>query len=115
MRKLIDEFNAIGHVPFKEKDKMFKEYHDTLDKLYKTLNIKASNRRMDNFRNNLKKVAQRGENAIDNERGRLVRRFEQLKQDINTYENNIGFLSISSKKVISLIDDMESSRTKTKR
>ena len=56
---------------------MFKEYHDTLDKLYKTLNIKASNRRMDNFRNNLKKVAQRGENAIDNERGRLVRRFEQ--------------------------------------
>ena len=106
MRKLIDEFNAIGHVPFKEKDKMFKEYHDTLDKLYKTLNIKASNRRMDNFRNNLKKVAQRGENAIDNERGRLVRRFEQLKQDINTYENNIGFLSISSKKGNSLIDDM---------
>ena len=46
MRKLIDEFNAIGHVPFKEKDKMFKEYHDTLDKLYKTLNIKASNRRI---------------------------------------------------------------------
>ena len=79
MRKLTDEFNSIGHVPFKEKDKMFKEYHETLDKLYKTLNIKASRRRMDNFRNNLKKVAQRGENAIDNERGRLMRRFEQLK------------------------------------
>ena len=63
---------------------MFKEYHETLDKLYKTLNIKASRRRMDNFRNNLKKVAQRGENAIDNERGRLMRRFEQLKQEINT-------------------------------
>ena len=106
MRKLTDEFNTIGHVPFKEKDKMFKEYHETLDKLYKTLNIKASNRRMDNFRNNLKKVVQRGENAIDNERGRLVRRFEQLKQDINTYENNLGFLSISSKKGNNLIDDM---------
>ena len=106
MRKLTDEFNTIGHVPFKEKDKMFKEYHETLDKLYKTLNIKASNRRMDNFRNNLKKVVQRGENAIDNERGRLVRRFEQLKQDINTYENNLGFLSISSKKGNTLIDDM---------
>ena len=106
MRKLTDEFNSIGHVPFKEKDKMFKEYHETLDKLYKTLNIKASNRRMDNFRNNLKKVVQRGENAIDNERGRLVRRFEQLKQDINTYENNLGFLSISSKKGNNLIDDM---------
>ena len=106
MRKLTDEFNSIGHVPFKEKDKMFKEYHGTLDKLYKTLNIKASRRRMDNFRNNLKKVAQRGENAIDNERGRLMRRFEQLKQEINTYENNLGFLNISSKKGNSLIDDM---------
>ena len=106
MRKLTDEFNSIGHVPFKEKDKMFKEYHETLDKLYRTLNIKASRRRMDNFRNNLKKVAQRGENAIDNERGRLMRRFEQLKQEINTYENNLGFLNISSKKGNSLIDDM---------
>ncbi|ATV32631.1 DUF349 domain-containing protein [Prevotella intermedia] len=106
MRKLTDEFNSIGHVPFKEKDKMFKEYHETLEKLYKTLNIKASRRRMDNFRNNLKKVAQRGENAIDNERGRLMRRFEQLKQEINTYENNLGFLNISSKKGNSLIDDM---------
>ena len=106
MRKLTDEFNSIGHVPFKEKDKMFKEYHETLDKLYKTLNIKASRRRMDNFRNNLKKVAQRGESAIDNERGRLMRRFEQLKQEINTYENNLGFLNISSKKGNSLIDDM---------
>lgn len=106
MRKLTDEFNSIGHVPFKEKDKMFKEYHETLDKLYKTLNIKASRRRMDNFRNNLKKVAQRGENAIDNERGRLMCRFEQLKQEINTYENNLGFLNISSKKGNSLIDDM---------
>ena len=106
MRKLTDEFNSIGHVPFKEKDKMFKEYHETLDKLYKTLNIKASRRRMDNFRNNLKKVAQRGENAIDNERGRLMRRFEQLKQEINTYENNLGFLNVSSKKGNSLIDDM---------
>ena len=106
MRKLTDEFNSIGHVPFKEKDKMFKEYHETLDKLYKTLNIKASRRRMDNFRNNLKKVAQRGENAIDNERGRLMRRFDQLKQEINTYENNLGFLNISSKKGNSLIDDM---------
>ncbi len=104
--KLTDEFNKIGHVPFKEKDKMFKEYHDILDKLHKTLNVKASRHRMDNFRNNLKKVAQRGENAIDNERGRLMRRFEQLKQEINTYENNIGFLNISSKKGNSLIDDM---------
>lgn len=106
IKKLTDEFNSIGHVPFKEKDKMFKEYREILDKLYNTLHIKASHRRMDNFRNNLKKVAQRGENAIDNERGRLMRHFEQLKQEINTYENNLGFLNISSKKGNSLIDEM---------
>ena len=74
--------------------------------MYKDLHISASRKRVDNFRNNLKKVANRGVDALDNERGRLMRRFEQLKQDINTYENNLGFLSISSKKGNSLIEEM---------
>lgn len=107
VRQLSDEFNEIGHVPFKEKDKVYKAYHDILDKLYKELNITASRRRINNFKNNLKKVADRGANALDNERGRLLRRYEQLKQEINTYENNLGFLNISSKKGNSLIDDMK--------
>lgn len=106
VHQLTEEFNAIGHVPFKEKDKVYKAYHEILDKLYKDLHINAARRRMDNFRNNLKKVADRGANALDNERGRLMRRYEQLKQEINTYENNLGFLNISSKKGNSLIDDM---------
>ena len=106
VHQLTEEFNAVGHVPFKEKDKVYKAYHEILDKLYKDLHINAARRRMDNFRNNLKKVADRGANALDNERGRLMRRYEQLKQEINTYENNLGFLNISSKKGNSLIDDM---------
>lgn len=106
VHQLTEEFNAVGHVPFKEKDKVYKAYHEVLDKLYKDLHINAARRRMDNFRNNLKKVADRGANALDNERGRLMRRYEQLKQEINTYENNLGFLNISSKKGNSLIDDM---------
>lgn len=106
VQALVDEYNKIGHVPYKEKDKIFKEYHDILDKLYKELNISIARRRLDNFRNNLKNVAKRGEDAMDNERGRLMRRYEQIKQEVQTYENNLGFLNASSKKGNSLIDEM---------
>nr|MBP7374499.1 DUF349 domain-containing protein [Prevotella sp.] len=98
VQKLVEEYNKIGHVPFKEKDKLYKEYHDVLDKLYKDLHISIAKKRMDNFRNNLKNVVKGGEDAIDNERGRLMRRYESLKQEIITYENNLGFLNASSKK-----------------
>ena len=106
VQALIDEYGAIGHVPFKEKDKLFKEYHETLDKLYKDLNITTARRKLDNFKNNLKNIAERGSNALDSERSRLLRRYDQLKQDINTYENNLGFLNVSSKKGNSLIEEM---------
>lgn len=106
VQKLVDEYNAVGHVPYKEKDNLYKEYHDVLDKIYKELNISTARRRLDNFKTNLKNVAKRGDDAIDNERGRLMRRFEQLKQEIQTYENNIGFLNASSKKGNSLVDEM---------
>lgn len=106
VQELVDSYNEIGHVPYKEKDKLYKEYHDTLDKLYKELNVSIARRRLDNFKNNLKNVAKRGEDAIDNERGRLMRRYEQIKQEVQTYENNLGFLNASSKKGNSLIDEM---------
>ncbi|WP_040554426.1 DUF349 domain-containing protein [Prevotella multiformis] len=106
VQQLTEQYGKIGHVPYKEKDKLYKEYHEVLDRLYKDLHVTAARRRMDNFRNNLKKVADRGADALDNERGRLMRRFEQLKQEVNTYENNLGFLNISSKKGNSLIDEM---------
>lgn len=106
VQKLVEEYQTIGHVPFKEKDKIYKEYHDVLDKLYKDLNISVARRKLDNFKSNLKNVAERGVDALDNERGRLMRRYEGLKQEINTYENNLGFLNASSKKGNSLIDEM---------
>lgn len=106
VRELVDQYNAIGHVPFKEKDNVYKEYHDILDRLYKELNVTTARRRLDKFRNNLKNVAEKGADALDNERARLMRRYEQLKQEIQTYENNMGFLNASSKKGNSLIDEM---------
>ena len=106
VQTLVEEYNAIGHVPFKEKDKIYEEYHAVLDKLYKDLKISVAKRRLNNFKQNLKQVAERGENALDNERARLFRQYEAIKQEVQTYENNLGFLNASSKKGNSLIDEM---------
>ena len=106
VQKLVEEYQAIGHVPFKEKDKLYEEYHAVLDKLYKDLNISVAKRRLNSFKQNLKQVAERGENALDNERTRLFRQYETIKQEVQTYENNLGFLNASSKKGNSLIDEM---------
>ena len=106
VQKLVEEYNSVGHVPYKEKDNVYKEYHAILDKLYKDLNISTAKRRLNNFKQNLKNVAERGENALDNERARLFHQYEALKQEIQTYENNLGFLNASSKKGNSLIDEM---------
>ena len=106
VQKLVEEYNAIGHVPFKEKDKIYEEYHAVLDKLYKELNVSVAKKRLNKFKDNLKQVAERGEGALDNERQRLMRQYDNLKQDIQTYENNLGFLTASSKKGNSLIEEM---------
>jgi len=106
VQKLVEEYNAIGHVPFKEKDKVYEEYHAVLDKLYKELNISVAKKRLNKFKDNLKQVAERGEGALDNERQRLMRQYDNLKQEIHTYENNLGFLTASSKKGNSLIEEM---------
>ena len=106
VQQLVADYNQVGHVPFREKDKLYEEYHAVLDKLYKELNISVARRRLNNFKQNLKQVAERGEQALDNERTRLMRQYDQLKQEVQTYENNLGFLNASSKKGNSLIDEM---------
>ena len=106
VQQLVAEYNQIGHVPFKEKDKLYAEYHAVLDKLYKELNISVARRRLNSFKQNLKQVAERGEQALDSERARLVRQYDIIKQEVQTYENNLGFLSASSKKGNSLIEEM---------
>jgi DNA repair exonuclease SbcCD ATPase subunit len=106
VQKLVSEYNNIGHVPYKDKDKIYKVYHDVLDQIYTNLHVSVTRHRLENFRSNLKNVAERGESALDNERGRLMHRYESLKQEINTYENNLGFLNAASKKGNTLIEEM---------
>ena len=77
-----------------------------MDKLYKELNISVASQKLDDFKSNLKNLAKKGSDVVDNERGKLMRRYEALKSEIQIYENNLGFLTAKSKKGNSLVDEM---------
>lgn len=106
VQSLIEEYKAVGHVPFKEKDALYNSFREAVDCIYKNLHNSNAKKHLDNFRTNLKNVAEKGGEALDNERGRLMRRFEQLRSEINTYENNLGFLNAASKKGNSLVEEL---------
>ena len=103
------EWNSIGHVPFKEKDKIYKQYRTIVDSLFNKLNMSASKKKLNNFKSSLNKEAN-----LYREREKLVRAYENMKSEIKTYENNIGFLSSSSKKGNSLVIEMNRKMEKLK-
>ena len=107
---LTAKWNAIGFVPFKEKDKVYKEYKTVLNAIYEKLHVKANERKLNSFRDNIGK----GGNSLQREREHLIRQYEALKNEISTYENNIGFLSVSNKKGASLVDVMKQKVDKLK-
>ena len=110
LNTLIAQWNSIGHVPFKEKDKMHKEYKESVNALYERLHVNATERKLADFRNNIAK----GGNGLQRERDRLIRQYENLKSEIATYENNLGFLNASNKKGQSLVDVMRQKMEKLK-
>ena len=101
VRALMKEWNSVGFVPFKEKDRLYKEYHNLTDRLFDRLHLSATEKRLSNFKANLDK-----DGNLYRERERLVRTYEGLKNDIQTYENNIGFLTSTSQKGNSLVADI---------
>ena len=103
VRVLMQEWNKIGHVPFKEKDKIYKEYRTIVDALFDKFNISASQKNLNKFRSNLAG----GGSSLSREREKLMRSYEMKKNEIQTYENNIGFLTSSSKKGNSLVAEMK--------
>lgn len=109
LKGLMAEWNTIGHVPFKEKDKIYKEYHEAVDKQFDRLKVDQNDRRMQSFRNNLSDMSggERGKGKLYGEREKLMRIYERMKKELETYENNIGFLSISSKGGGGLVKEME--------
>ena len=113
VQKIVEQYGKIGHGPYKEKDKLDEADHAALDKLYKELNVNVAKRRLDNFKSRIKNVADQG-GTLDSERARLMRQYETVKQEVKTYENNLGFLNASSKKGNSLIDEMNRKMQKLK-
>jgi len=100
IRDLITEWNRTGFVPFREKDKVYKEYRKAVDKHFDRLKLDESERRLQTFKSSLSDISygdEKSKNKLLNERDKLMRTYERLKGDIQTYENNIGFLSVSSK------------------
>lgn len=109
VRELMKEWSSVGHVPFREKDKIYKEYHDWIDKHFERYNMSASQRKLDNFRSSIgsyNKGEKGSSQSIYRERERLVRIYENMKSEIQTYENNLGFLTSSSKKGNSLVSEI---------
>lgn len=102
IRGLIKEWNGIGHVPFKEKDRLYNDFHSTIDRLFAKLNITVSEKKLSSFKSNLSSG-----NNLYRDREKLVRTYEGLKNDIQTYENNLGFLTSASKKGNSLVQDIQ--------
>lgn len=106
VRDLMKEWNGIGFVPFKEKDKIYKQYHNRIDKLFERFNLSASNRKLSNFKSTISSIQDGNAQALYREREKLVRAFENMKSELQTYENNLGFLNASSKKGNSLLSEI---------
>ncbi len=106
VRELMKEWNSIGHVPFKEKDKLYKLYHTQVDRLFEHYNISASNKRLSNFKSSISAIQENTPQALYRERERLMHTFENMKNELQTYENNLGFLTTSSKKGSSLLTEV---------
>ncbi len=97
VRELMKEWNGIGHVPFKEKDRLYKQYHGLIDQLFDRFNISASNKKLSNFKSSIGNIQSGGSQSLYREREKLVRTYENMKNELQTYENNLGFLTTSSK------------------
>ena len=108
VRELQKEWNEVGHVPFREKDALYKKYRMACDALYKQFNLSAQSRRLNSFKTRLRdNVSENGTGGLGRDHDRMMRAYEALRNEIQTYENNIGFLSASSKKGNSLVDEMK--------
>ena len=106
VRDLMKEWNGVGHVPFKEKDRIYKQYHSQVDKLFERFNISASNKKLSNFKSTISSIQEGSPQALYREREKLVRAFDNMKNELQTYENNLGFLTTSSKKGNSLLTEI---------
>ena len=105
VRDLMDRWQEIGHVPFKEKDKIYAQYRELVDKAFETLNMRGSRPRGEGGGSRGPRSSGGDRNL--SERDRLVRTYEQRMNELKTFENNMGFLTANTKSGNSLVQEME--------
>lgn len=106
VRELQKQWNETGHVPMREKDKIYEAYHAAVDALYKKFNLSQAQRRLNSFKTSLKVTAEKEGSNLGRDRDRMQHAYDMMKNEIQTYENNLSFLSVSSKKGNSLVADI---------
>ena len=106
VKELQQQWSEVGHVPFRDKETLYKEYRGLCDKIYDAYGVSQAKRRLNNFRKNLAEKVGNAGNSLDNERQKMQRAYERMLAEIKTYENNIGFLNAGSKKGNSLVEAM---------
>lgn len=106
IKELVAAWGQVGHVPFKDKDKVYKAYHELVNKLYDKFDVKETKAHMNNFAASIDEMSS-DENRLYRERERLARACEQKKNELKTYENNLGFFNITSKNGNNLLKEME--------
>ena len=104
VKELQQKWNETGHVPFRDKDRLYKEYREVCDKIYNAFSATQRQRRINNFKSSLAQKIEKGASSIDTERQRMMRAYERMQEELKTYENNLGFLTSNSKKGNSLVD-----------
>jgi pterin-4a-carbinolamine dehydratase len=108
LHQLIEEWHNIGHVPFKQKDTIYSDFYEATEAQFNRLNIDKGDRKLQSYRNSISDMAKsdNGRGQLLREREKLMRQYDRMKNELQTYENNLGFLSVSSKKGNTLIDEM---------
>ena len=104
IKDIQDEWQAIGHVPFREKDKIYDRYRACLDSLRDGI---SNNRRRERREQFAAAVAGMEGDAASRERDRLARIVEAKRSELRTLENNLGFLNAKSKSGNSLLRGFE--------
>ncbi|NLX66809.1 MAG: DUF349 domain-containing protein [Bacteroidales bacterium] len=116
LHELMDQWYEVGYVPFKMKDRIYKEFYDATEAQFDRLNVGKEERKLEAYKSTISDMARldNSQGQLLREREKLVRQYERIKNELQTYENNIGFLSISSKKGNHLLNDMNQKVEKIK-
>ena len=97
LKDFTNAFNAIGHVPVKEKDGIYNAYKKAIDTHYQSLKLEGDEKEKILFQSKIDtlKSSPNAEKLLEKEKAELRRNIDTLKQDIIQYENNLGFFANS--------------------